>query len=284
MRGKPLGARRPDSILERSWNPALIAEFDRCTHGAVGARPARTPPIVFLASLSLDLDPLVRLLGEAGSDLAAAGAVHVGEEMDVVTDVQPEGRCVVTTGVRLVKPTAHGSVIGLVAVAETAAGLPLWRKRSTVHAGVRLPRLGSAPLTRLACAAREASGEAWTVPKSFPNDYSRFGDHNPLHLDDAVAHAAGFDRRPAHGLGLVAVALTAPDRRARAPRRLRAAFRRPVLVDDTVRFTAVAAGTGAEHIGISTDTDPEPAIVVVTEWDRYGRGTELVHTEETWTY
>jgi acyl dehydratase len=68
------------------------------------------------------------------------------------------------------------------------------------------------------------------------------GDRNPLHLDDVVARASGFDRPIAHGMltmGHLASALVAWAGDAGAIARLRVQFRAPVLVGETV----VAGGT-----------------------------------------
>lgn len=63
------------------------------------------------------------------------------------------------------------------------------------------------------------------------------GDHNPLHRDDEVARAAGFDRVIAHGMytmGTLASWLVEwlgdPD----ALLRLRVNFRAPVMVEETI--------------------------------------------------
>lgn len=63
------------------------------------------------------------------------------------------------------------------------------------------------------------------------------GDRNPLHLDDEVARAAGFDRAIAHGMltmGHLASALVAWAGDEAAIRRMRVLFRAPVLVDETI--------------------------------------------------
>lgn len=63
------------------------------------------------------------------------------------------------------------------------------------------------------------------------------GDRNPLHLDDDVARAAGFDRAIAHGMltmGHLASALVAWAGDEAAIARLRVSFRAPVLVDETI--------------------------------------------------
>jgi acyl dehydratase len=63
------------------------------------------------------------------------------------------------------------------------------------------------------------------------------GDRNPLHLDDEIARAAGFDRAIAHGMltmGHLASALVAWAGDESAVRHMRVQFRAPVLVEETI--------------------------------------------------
>jgi acyl dehydratase len=89
------------------------------------------------------------------------------------------------------------------------------------------------------------------------------GDRNPLHLDDEVARAAGFDRSIAHGMltmGHLASALVAWAGDAGAIARMRVQFRAPVLVDETV----VAGGT-------IRALDPDRRIATVDVWVKVRR-------------
>jgi acyl dehydratase len=89
------------------------------------------------------------------------------------------------------------------------------------------------------------------------------GDRNPLHLDDEVARAAGFDRSIAHGMltmGHLASALVAWAGDAGAIARMRVQFRVPVLVDETV----VAGGT-------IRALDPDRRIATVDVWVKVRR-------------
>ncbi len=90
------------------------------------------------------------------------------------------------------------------------------------------------------------------------------GDRNPLHLDDDVARAAGFDRPIAHGMltmGYLASTLVAWAGDAGAIARMRVQFRTPVLVGETV----VAGGTVRE-------LDPDRRMATVDVWVKVRRG------------
>jgi acyl dehydratase len=62
------------------------------------------------------------------------------------------------------------------------------------------------------------------------------GDRNPLHLDDAVARAAGFDGVIAHGMFTMGHLATAIERWTDGAfvRRIRVQFRAPVSMDETI--------------------------------------------------
>ena len=78
------------------------------------------------------------------------------------------------------------------------------------------------------------------------------GDQNPLHQDDAIARAAGFSRVIAHGMftmGHLASTILAWAGDEGALVRMRAAFRAPVLVDETV-----VAGGSVRGIDLETRT------------------------------
>jgi acyl dehydratase len=84
------------------------------------------------------------------------------------------------------------------------------------------------------------------------------GDRNPLHLDDEVARRAGFPGIIAHGmftLGHLASCLVAWAGDPAAVIRLRAAFRSPVAMGDTI-----VAGGRVRAL------DPEARVATVEVW------------------
>ena len=89
------------------------------------------------------------------------------------------------------------------------------------------------------------------------------GDRNPLHLDDDVARAAGFERAIAHGMltmGHLASALVAWTGDEAAIKRIRVQFRAPVLVEETI----VAGGR-------VRSLDPERRTAILEVWVRVDR-------------
>jgi acyl dehydratase len=92
------------------------------------------------------------------------------------------------------------------------------------------------------------------------------GDHNPLHLDDAAARAAGFPGVIAHGMltmGHLASSLVAWAGDASSIVRMRVLFRAPVLAGETI----VAGGTVRA-------IDHDRRIATLDVWVRVERGGE----------
>jgi acyl dehydratase len=80
--------------------------------------------------------------------------------------------------------------------------------------------------------------------------YRLNGDDNPLHVDPAVARAAGFDRPILHGLCTLGVVMHALLRRVcgydiTKPRHLALRFSAPVLPGETIRTELWDEGGGA---------------------------------------
>ncbi len=89
------------------------------------------------------------------------------------------------------------------------------------------------------------------------------GDRNPLHVDDEVARAAGFPRVIAHGMytmGTLTSWLVDWLGDTAALLRLRAHFRAPVLVDESI-----------ECGGRVRSLDPQTRIAVLDVWVRVER-------------
>jgi acyl dehydratase len=92
------------------------------------------------------------------------------------------------------------------------------------------------------------------------------GDHNPLHLDDAAARAAGFPGVIAHGMltmGHLASSLVAWAGDPGAVVRMHVLFRAPVLAGETI----VAGGTVRA-------IDPDRRVATVDVWVKVERDGE----------
>lgn len=93
------------------------------------------------------------------------------------------------------------------------------------------------------------------------------GDDNPLHLDPALAAAAGFSAPPVHGMRLMAeiepaLAAWRPDMRLR---RLSGTFVEPLLVGEDARLTGRVLRTGDETLVRVTIQGPRRGPAVIAE-------------------
>jgi acyl dehydratase len=110
-------------------------------------------------------------------------------------------------------------------------------------------------------------GSSWTVGDELPpvgrlvsredvHAYARAsGDRNPLHLDDDVARAAGFDGIIAHGMFTMAHLATAIEGWARGAfvRRIRVQFRSPVSIGERIVARARVRSVDASSRSVVLD-------------------------------
>lgn len=194
--------------------------------------------------------------------------VNGGQEVRLHHPLPPEGEVVAQT--RIVDLTDKGAGKGALitterVVVDTAAGRPLATVRQTVLCRGDGGFSGAAPAATprpLARPAGEAVGEKAgaaeteapirvTLPthSQLALVYRLSGDLNPLHLDPAVARAAGFDRPILHGLATYGIACHAlvkglcgyDPTRARA---MAGRFSSPVLPGETITVDIRPDGPG----------------------------------------
>ena len=94
------------------------------------------------------------------------------------------------------------------------------------------------------------------------------GDHNPIHLDDEAARAAGLPGVIAHGmLGMAQLAnfVVAYAGDHRRLRRLRCRFSGMLLPGDTITFTGHVAGTDGGLVRLELNADNQRGERVLTK-------------------
>jgi acyl dehydratase len=109
----------------------------------------------------------------------------------------------------------------------------------------------------------------WQVTRDQIRAYAdASGDHNPIHLDDEAARAAGLPGVIAHGMLAMAqlanfvVAYAGDHRRLR---RLRCRFSGMVLPGDTITFTGHVAGTDGGLVRLELNADNQRGERVLTK-------------------
>ncbi len=230
---------------------------------------------------------------DADTGLDGTQLVHAEEEMQWPGVLPPGGD--VTGHNRVASVEDRGPARGALFVVErelrdSASGQTLSRSRTTVlargnggfsGAGFPLQRFGDAaapPLPALPARPADRTVRRATVTNQ-PLLYRLSADPNPLHVDPAVAHRAGFERPIMHGmctfglLGLLIVQEFCGFEAARLAA-LRARFTAPLYPGETldvefwhdagtVRFRATAAERGAVVLDLGhariRDDDPVPA-------------------------
>src|SRR5205823_14327923 len=82
-------------------------------------------------------------------------------------------------------------------------------------------------------------GALWRVPANIGQRYAAVsGDRNPIHTSRLAARAFGLRRAIAHGMWTKARCLAAVANRLPDAYTIEVAFRRPILLPATVRYTA----------------------------------------------
>lgn len=186
--------------------------------------------------------------------------VNGGQEVRLHNPLPPEGEVVAQT--RIVDLTDKGAGKGALITTErmvidAAAGRPLATVRQTVLCRGDGGFSGAAP-----AAAPRPAGETVGVAEAAPPIrvtlpthpqlaliYRLSGDLNPLHLDPAVARAAGFDRPILHGLATYGIACHALVKGLCGydPTRMRGMagrFSSPVLPGETITVDIQPDGPG----------------------------------------
>ena len=88
-------------------------------------------------------------------------------------------------------------------------------------------------------------GVDWRLPADLGRRYGAVsGDRNPIHLYAATAKAFGFKRQIAHGMWTKARSIAAVENRLPDAVKVEVAFKTPVFLPGTVRFTSRTTGTG----------------------------------------
>lgn len=198
----------------------------------------------------------------------ATSLVHLTQDIQVDAPLPAGTPVEVSAGVDAVRPAADGTAnVRLRSDVRSPDGVHL----CTLRAGVLLGGVHAAPMDATdAVPATRVSPPLGAVRESATIHVGRdlvrryaecSGDDNPIHLDDAAARAAGFDRAIAHGMSLVAMAVElVADRRLDSDvsrvTGVGARFSAPVEVGQDVDFTLAEAGPATIAFGARCGTAP----------------------------
>lgn len=197
--------------------------------------------------------------------------VHVAQEVTFRRPVRV-GDCLRSTAaVTSVSPGPAGVVAVIRMRTDDAASGRVCDSAATVYlpgVGMALfgesPRGASAVITEVRAPAGEMASVEYVIDREQARRYAEAsGDHNPIHLDDEAARAAGFGRPIVHGMCVLAlVCRAAVDELGEGdPTRVRhlgARFGKPVHPGDRLRIMLGPPAVGSDgyrHHRLRAETD-----------------------------
>ena len=214
-----------------------------------------TLPLTYLHVLAFPLQ--LALLTERSFPFPAMGLVHLENRVTQHRTVTAREQYAVTVSARNLRGHPKGSVLDVV-TEVTVQGQLVWDEVSTYLS--RGPGDERAPAgTDLRVV--DEGGVQWRLGADLGRRYAAVsGDRNPIHLYAVTAKAFGFPRQIAHGMWSKARCVAAVENRLPDAVSVEVAFKTPVLLPATVRFSAargklhgwefglVNASTGAPHL------------------------------------
>lgn len=175
--------------------------------GRSGPVPGTVPPAQ-LAAVALGM--CERLLDQSGGHRGMV-AVHGVQRLRVERPVATGSPLASTAEVRSVRPLGAATATEVAVRFSDADGAPVAVSTSLLVHGPRAAapaRPVPAPDTPAPAPAPQPAGAVYRITRELVRRYAEVsGDHNPIHLSEPAARAAGFDEVIAHGM--LTFALTA---------------------------------------------------------------------------
>jgi acyl dehydratase len=216
-----------------------LARYDRvCGMRLTDALPATYPHVLAF--------PLaMRLMSAAEFPLPMIGLVHVANRITVHRPIDASSRLDLSVRAVDLRSHARGRQFDMVATASVE-GEEVWRGVSTY---LRKESAASSPVASSPASSSTgdspAAGAVWRLPARIGTDYAAVSaDRNPIHTSRLGAKLFGFPRQIAHGMWTKARCLAALEGRLPESYTVEVAFKQPVLLPSTVRFTSSATGAG----------------------------------------
>lgn len=252
-------ASRARLVVER-WGlraePRRLAAYLRATGGdripQLCGPDALLPPLypaVWETQLALEL------LARPQAPSIRGGVVHLESELLLVRPLRAHDSARCRLELERIEPEPHGRVLTLAARTWNATGQLCTEARTRLlarggPAADRAPGRRERGAPETAAAAEPAWSELarWRIHSDHGRRYARAsGDYNPIHLWSLTARPFGFRRPILHGHCTAALAAHALIERlchgdASALRRLKVAFRRPLLLPAEVRLLCASTG------------------------------------------
>jgi acyl dehydratase len=226
------GSTLPDLVLSRRAVPVDRSHVD--AYARVCGYPRKdTLPQTYLHMLAFPLH--MTLMTDRAFPFPAMGTVHLENTVTQHRATTAEERYDVTVASANLRPHAKGRVFDV--LTEVAVdGEVVWEEVSTY---LRRGRGEEIADRGLELPVAHGTGVEWRLPANLGRRYASVsGDRNPIHLYAATAKAFGFPRQIAHGMWSKARCVAAVENRLPDAVRIEVAFKTPVLLPATARFTA----------------------------------------------
>ncbi len=216
-------------------DPAHVAAYAQ----VCGFPRKDTLPLPYLHMLAFPLH--MAMLTDSSFPFPAMGMVHLE---NTITQHRPSSTSEtydVTVRAENLRGHAKGRIFDMITEVRVGEEL-VWDEVSTY---LRRGKGDDAAPAGLSLPVVEGAGVQWKLGADLGRRYGAVsGDRNPIHLYAATAKAFGFSRQIAHGMWSKARCIAAVENRLPDAVRVETAFKTPILLPATVRFTAESREDG----------------------------------------
>ena len=229
------GTELPELTLARKGVAVDTAHV--AAYAAVCGFPRKdTLPLPYLHMLAFPLH--MSMLTDPAFPFPAMGTVHVENTITQHRLVTGRERFDVTVSAANLRPHAKGKVFDML-TEVSVDGEVVWDEVSTY---LRRGKGDESAAGGLDIPVVDGGGVEWRLPSDLGRRYASVsGDRNPIHLYGVTAKAFGFPRQIAHGMWSKARCIAAVENRLPDAVRVEVAFKTPVLLPTTVRFSSTPA-------------------------------------------
>jgi hypothetical protein len=190
-------------------------------------------PLPYLHMLAFPLH--MAMLTDPAFPFPALGMVHVENTITQHRPVTDRERFDVTVSATNLRPHAKGKVFDMLTEVRVDDEV-VWDEVSTY---LRRGKGDESATSGLDIPVVSDGGVEWRLKGDLGRRYAAVsGDRNPIHLYGVTAKAFGFPRQIAHGMWSKARSVAAVENRLPDAVRVEVAFKTPVLLPATVRFSA----------------------------------------------
>jgi acyl dehydratase len=232
---KKSGTELPPLVLARkdvAVDPGHVAAYAQ----VCGFPRKDSLPLPYLHMLAFPLH--MAMLTDPSFPFPAMGMVHLENTITQHRLVSDRERFDVSVSAADLRPHAKGKVFDMLTEVSVDGEL-VWDEVSTY---LRRGKGDETAAGGLDIPLVTEGGVDWRLPGDLGRRYASVsGDRNPIHLYGVTAKAFGFPRQIAHGMWSKARSIAAVENRLPDAVKVEVAFKTPVLLPATVRFTSAAA-------------------------------------------